>query len=62
MDRADELRQMRELASSQTALKPLPGFERKSALPAITRRGGKYRKHRKSNKSGKKTRNNRTKK
>jgi hypothetical protein len=44
LDRAEELRQMRELASSQTGLKPLRGFERGSALPPITRKGGKYRK------------------
>ncbi len=41
LDRAEELRQMRELASSQTGLKPL---SRGSALPPITRKGGKYRK------------------
>ena len=52
MDRAAELRQMRELAASQTGLKPLPSLERKSVLPAITtRRGGKYRRNRKSNKT-----------
>jgi hypothetical protein len=63
LDRGEELRQMRELAASQTGLKPLRGLERGAALPAITtRKGGKYRKHRKSNKSGKKTRKNRTKK
>jgi hypothetical protein len=55
MDRADELRQVRELASSQTAFKPLRGIERGSVLPAITRRGGKYKRF--SNK-GKKTRKN----
>ena len=60
MDRANELRQMRELAASQTALKPLGGLERGSALPPITRRGGKYRRG-KSNKKGKKTRKNRRK-
>jgi hypothetical protein len=63
LDRGEELRQMRELAASQTGLKPLRGLERGAALPAITtRKGGKYRKHRKSNKSGKKTRKNITKK
>jgi len=41
LDRAEELRQMRKLASSQTGLKPL---NRGSALPPITRKGGKYRK------------------
>ena len=56
MDSAEELRQMRELAASQTGFKPLSSLERKSALPAITRRGGKYRKHKKSNKKTRKTR------
>jgi len=59
MDRANELRQMRELAASQTSLKPLPSLERKSVLPAITRRGGKYRKHSKKTKKSKKTRKTR---
>jgi hypothetical protein len=59
MDRADELRQMRELAASQTALKPLRGLERVAALPAITRRGGKYRRHKRSNKKSKKMRKTR---
>lgn len=46
MDRAAELRQMRELAARQTGFKPLPSLERKSVLPAITtRKGGKYRKY-----------------
>jgi hypothetical protein len=57
MDRANELRQMRELAASQTGLKPLQGYERKTVLPSITRRGGKYRRG-KSNKKDKKTRKN----
>jgi hypothetical protein len=56
MDSAEELRQMRELAASQTGFKPLSSLERKSVLPAITRRGGKYRKHKKSNKKTRKTR------
>jgi len=45
LDREEELRQMRELALSQTELKPLRGIERGSALPPIktTRRGGKYK-------------------
>jgi hypothetical protein len=59
MDRADELRQMRKLAASQTALKPLPSLERKSVLPDITRRGGKYRRHKRSNKKSKKMRKTR---
>lgn len=62
MDREDELRQMRELAASQSAsqnaLKPLPSLERKSVLPAITRRGGKYRRQ---SKKTKKTRKNKRK-
>jgi len=59
MDRAAELRQMRDLAASQTAFKPLRGLERGSALPAITRKGGKYRKHSKKTKKTRKTRKNR---
>jgi len=59
MDRAAELRQMRELAASQTALKLLPSLERKSALPAITRRGGKYRRHSNKTKKAKKTKKTR---
>jgi hypothetical protein len=45
LDREEELRQMRELAASQTGLKPLRGLERSSALPPIktTRKGGKYK-------------------
>ena len=59
MDRANELRQMRELAASQTALKPLPTLERGSVLPAISsRKGGKYRKQ---SKKTKKTRKNKRK-
>jgi len=62
MDREDELRQMRELAASQsesqTALKPLPSLERKSVLPAITRRGGKYRRHSKKTKNTRKNKRN----
>ena len=54
LDRGEELRQMRELAASQTALKPLRGLERGSALPPITRRGGKYRKHSKKTKQTRK--------
>jgi hypothetical protein len=57
MDRQQELRQMRELAASQRGFKPLPSLERKSVLPSITRRGGKYRRG-KINKKGKKTRKN----
>jgi len=53
MNRKDELRQMRELTASQTAMKPLPSLERKSVIPSITRRGGKYRR------SGKKTKKTR---
>jgi hypothetical protein len=56
LDRAEEMRQMRELAASQTGFKPLPSLERKSALPAITRRGGKYRKR---SKKSRKTRRRR---
>jgi hypothetical protein len=59
MDRAAELRQMRELAASQTMLKPLPSLERKSVLPAITRRGGKYRRHSNKTKKAKKTKKTR---
>lgn len=59
MDRGEELRQMRELAASQTGLKPLRGLERGAVLPSITtRKGGKYRR----SKKGKKTRRNKTKK
>lgn len=49
LDRAEELRQMRELAASQTGLKSL---SRVSALPPIksTRKGGKYRKRSKKTK------------
>jgi hypothetical protein len=49
LDRAEELRQMRELAASQTGLKSL---SRVSALPPIktTRKGGKYRKRGKKTK------------
>uniref|UniRef100_A0A6C0DU57 MORN repeat-containing protein n=1 Tax=viral metagenome TaxID=1070528 RepID=A0A6C0DU57_9ZZZZ len=49
LDRAEELRQMRELASSQTGFKSL---SRVSALPPIksTRKGGKYRKRGKKTK------------
>lgn len=56
LDRAEELRQMRELASMQTGFKSLPGLERKSALAPIqtTRKGGKYRKR---GKKVKKTKN-----
>jgi hypothetical protein len=50
---------MRELAASQTALKLLPSLERKSALPAITRRGGKYRRHSNKTKKAKKTKKTR---
>jgi len=63
MDRKDELRQMRELAASQsanqTAFKPLPSLERKSVLPAITRSGGKYRRSGKKTKKAKKTKKTR---
>jgi len=55
MDREQELEDVRRITASQTALKPLRGLERGSALPPITRRGGKYRKH------SKKTRKNRRK-
>jgi len=56
LDRVEELRQMRELASSQTGLKPLPKLERGSALPPIksTRKGGKYRKRSKKGNNTKK--------
>jgi hypothetical protein len=60
MDREKELEDVRRITASQTALKPLQGFERKTVLPAITRRGGKYRRG-KSNKKGKKTRKNKRK-
>ena len=46
MDRAAELRQMRELAASQRELKPLQPLEEKSVLPSITKNGGKYRRNR----------------
>ena len=59
LDRAEEMRQMRELAASQTALKPLRGLERGAALPAITRRGGKYRIHSNKTKKAKKTKKTR---
>jgi len=60
MDRAAELRQMRELAASQTALKPLRGLKEKSVLPSITtRKGGKYRRHGNKTKKAKKTKKTR---
>jgi hypothetical protein len=48
MDRQQELDDIRRITSMQTGLKPLPSLERKSALPAITRKGGKYRRGRKT--------------
>jgi hypothetical protein len=60
MDREKELADIRRITSMQTGMKPLPGLERKTVLPAITRRGGKYRRG-KSNKKGKKTRKNKRK-
>jgi hypothetical protein len=60
MDREKELEDVRRITASQTGLKPLPKLERGLALPAITRRGGKYRRG-KSNKKGKKTRKNKRK-
>ncbi len=53
MNREKELEDVRRITASQTALKPLQGFERKSVLPAITRRGGKYRKHSKKTRKNK---------
>ena len=58
MDRQQELEDVRRITASQTALKPLQGFERKTVLPSITRRGGKYRKQ---SKKTKKTRKNKRK-
>jgi hypothetical protein len=58
MDRQQELADIRRITSMQTGMKPLPGLERKTVLPAITtRRGGKYRRGKKV----KKTRKNRRK-
>jgi len=59
MDREQELEDVRRITASQTALKPLQGFERKTVLPAITRRGGKYRSGK--SKKTKKTRKNKRK-
>jgi hypothetical protein len=53
MDREKELEDVRRITASQTVLKPLQGFERKTVLPAITRRGGKYRKHSKKTRKNK---------
>ena len=53
MNREQELEDVRRITASQTALKPLQGFERKTVLPAITRRGGKYRKHSKKTRKNK---------
>jgi hypothetical protein len=53
MDRERELDDVRRITSMQTGLKPLKGLERKSVLPSITRRGGKYRRR---GKKAKKTR------
>jgi hypothetical protein len=54
MDRGEEMRKMRELAASQTGMKPLPSLERKTVLPSITitRKGGKYRRHGKKTMKG----------
>jgi hypothetical protein len=49
MNREQELEDVRRITASQTGLKPLPKLERGSALPPITRKGGKY------SKKGKKT-------
>jgi len=40
MDKSKELEDVRRITASQTEMKPLPGFEKKSVLPPI--RGGKY--------------------
>lgn len=57
MDSAEEMRQMRELAARQMAERqPELKLERKSVLPSITRRGGKYRKHSKKSRKTRKTR------
>jgi hypothetical protein len=53
MDRQRELDDVRRITSMQTGMKPLKAFERKSVLPSITRRGGKYRRR---GKKAKKTR------
>jgi hypothetical protein len=45
MDRQQELEDIRSIISKQTGPKPLPSIERKTVLPSITRRGGKYRRH-----------------
>jgi hypothetical protein len=50
MNRQQELEDVRRITASQTALKPLPKLERSSALPPITRKGGKYRKRGKKTK------------
>jgi len=55
MNKEDELADVRRITSMQTGTKPLSSLERKSVLPAITRRGGKYRKH---SKKSRKTRRN----
>jgi hypothetical protein len=44
-DKKQELSEIREIISKQTESKPLPKIARASALPPITRRGGKYRRH-----------------
>jgi len=54
MNRQQELEDVRRITASQTALKPLPKLERSSALPPITRKGGKYRKRSKKGKNTKK--------
>jgi len=45
MNKKDELRQMRRLAESQTGVNPLQPLEKKTALPPITRKGGKHRRN-----------------
>jgi hypothetical protein len=44
-DKNKELEYVTKITSMQTGLKPLPSLERKSVLPSITRKGGKYRLH-----------------
>jgi hypothetical protein len=51
MNRQQELEDVRRITASQTGLKPL---SRGSALPPITRKGGKYRKRSKKGKNTKK--------
>jgi hypothetical protein len=56
MNRQQELEDVRKITANQTGLKPLPKLERDSALPPITRKGGKYRKRAKMVKNTRKRR------